>query len=443
MTLIRILFLTLFAIFLSGEIAYCNDLGDSLTRPEIGKPIPDFTLNHVTHYKATKLSLSDLKGKWSILDFWSLSCLTCLESFPGVNAHYQEFKGELNWIMIGLNDSQRNKGIERFYEKVRLKQHLDLPVAYDSTLSIRWGVGALPHLFIIDPQGIVRFITTGHDLTRQKLRDLLDGKEISLYALNKIRETANRTRQEILSSKVLYTSSITRSVDEAASGGEEVDRWVAYPDKYKGRGYTFESVSLVWLYCHAFFGKAFWEYDDPLYGKIYPRPIVETGDSSLFGPGMRFSYSLALPISQITRENVMSAMQQDLERGFGFEAVVEKRPVHVWKLVAKPGVIQKLKTKGGPERYYTPEIPTLGFTIRNWPREFFLGWVANLLQPKFDKPYIPFIDKTGLNENFDLTLEADMMNLKDVQRALRQQGLDLVEGIEVMDALVIRNRKLP
>ena len=40
---------------------------------------PDFTLNDIN---GKPLSLSDLKGKWVILDFWGSWCPWCIKGFP-------------------------------------------------------------------------------------------------------------------------------------------------------------------------------------------------------------------------------------------------------------------------------------------------------------------------------------------------------------------------
>ncbi|MEI9809771.1 MAG: hypothetical protein WDO16_18950 [Bacteroidota bacterium] len=65
----------------------------------------------------------------------------------------------------------------------------------------------------------------------------------------------------------------------------------------------------------------------------------------------------------------------------------------VWKLIAKPGVIEKLKTKG-EKRYATPGSQAAGYTYINWPKEYLIGGISYLLEEKY--PYQPFVDETGL-----------------------------------------------
>lgn len=144
--------------------------GVNASKPQVGNPMPDFTLNNITHYKTKSASLKDFKGKWLFLDFWSPQCVTCIQTFPKVNAYQKEFKAKLTWVMIGLKNEKFYKDIEEFYEKMRAKQKLEMVSAYDSALAKQWDVPSLPHIIIVNPDGIVHSITSGSDMTREKIR---------------------------------------------------------------------------------------------------------------------------------------------------------------------------------------------------------------------------------------------------------------------------------
>jgi len=408
--------------------------------PEVGKIIPDFTLNDITHFKRSTATANDLRGKWLFLDFWSINCLSCIQSFSKVSSYHHEFKDKLNWIMVGIN-TKHNKGIREFYEKIRQKQNLEMPVAYDSVLEKKWKVNAVPYIIIVDPKGVVRGITHGGDVNSAAINKLIKGEEISFV------NVSTSVNPPILSATdsvkaIVYYSKLTKSTGEKSSGGSPIDRWIKWPESAKIKGYNFLGVPLFWLYNHAYWGKTFWDYDDPDYSIIYTEPIVEIKDPSMFkydgGKKGLFDYNLVLPVTNLTKEEVMKTMQEDLERVFKYEASIETRSIPVWKLVAEPGAIDKLKTKGG-EKYSTPGVHILGFTIRNWPAYYLVGCISYYVQEKFDHPRVPFIDATGMTENFDLTLEADMANIDDIKRALKKQGLDLVRGTHEMKALVIRD----
>lgn len=416
----------------------------NIARPEVGKPIPDFRLSSVTHYKKTAASRDDFKGKWLFMDFWSVSCVTCVQSFKKVNSLHNKFNKELTWILVGITQGGSASAMPQFYEKVRAKQNLEMPSAYDSTLAREWKINAVPHIIIVDPQGVVRFITDGRDMTEQKVNDLLSGKPVTFFDINRAgTEHFNEERGlDNTGEGLICSSKLTKWDGEKSSGGAPISKWINWPEKARRKGYNFAGVPLYWLYNHAYWGKTFWDYDDPSYGKIYPAPILELKDSSVFqydlnGKGT-YNYSLFLPSNAQSQMKVMDAMQQDLMRAFGYEVSIEVRDIPVWKLVAVPGAVDKLKTKGDYESASQGSM-AMGFKVTNWPAEKLISLISFYLQEKFSQPLIPFVDETGLKENFDLVLDADMTNIEDVRRALREKGLDLKRSFRNMQVLVIRD----
>jgi uncharacterized protein (TIGR03435 family) len=181
---------------------------------------------------------------------------------------------------------------------------------------------------------------------------------------------------------------------------------------------------------------------------MYPHPVLEVkdparfdGSCSLDSSNCRFNYVLAVPLKQVTRENIMKYMQQDLERAFGYQAFVDERDMPVWKLVAKPGASEKIKTKGGVSKNISLEESYSlyrGFSLINVPMEDVGLWLFAYMNQTTKHP---FIDATSIKGNVDFTIEADMMDIQDVKAALQKQGFDLVLGTKKMKVLVIRDPK--
>jgi uncharacterized protein (TIGR03435 family) len=205
-------------------------------------------------------------------------------------------------------------------------------------------------------------------------------------------------------------------------------------------------VPLYALYNFAYLGKWDWDSGDTiLNGKFLPKPILEIKDSSLFqfdytvdaGRGT-YNYNLTIPAPEVTKNNLMSIMQKDLKTVFKYEVSIENRKTPVWKLVARPGVIEKLKTNGN-KKSATPGTHVAGFTLINWPSEILIAELSFYLGERYSGEV--FVDETGLTGNIDFTIEADMTNLEDIRKQLQKQGLDLVKGEKEMKALVIRDAK--
>lgn len=425
-------------------------LQDTL-RPSIGEPCPDFKLDHVTHYSKKQVTLNDFKGKWLLLDFWFLGCTTCLKSFPKINDLQEEFAGSVQFLMVGKNDKKNNRNIEEVFEKLRKSRKLNIASAYDSVLGRRWGVHSMPHIVIIDPQGIVRHITDGRDLTRDKIQRLLDAKPVSFYVKDAARPEFDANSAADLDMKssgdnLLYQSILTKWNGEQQYGGNSIDDFVHWSDDAKRNGFKFATVQLAWLYNVAYFGQYYVKlFGDPLYGKVCQLPILEVSDSSLFeydfgeqsnlGKGL-YNYSLTVPVNRVTKQNIMKYMQEDLERVFAYRASIEERDMPVWKLIIKPDA--EIKSKGGSVYNSAGAGKSIaaGFVLKNVPMKTFMGYLVYYLN---ETEKYPFLDATGISGNVDITIDADMTNFQDIKKALNKQGMDLILSTSKMQVLIIRD----
>ena len=65
----------------------------------VGKPAPDFTLPTLD---GTEVSLSQLRGKPVLINFWASWCLPCREEMPELVRSYEAHKAE-GFVILGLN----------------------------------------------------------------------------------------------------------------------------------------------------------------------------------------------------------------------------------------------------------------------------------------------------------------------------------------------------
>jgi thiol-disulfide isomerase/thioredoxin len=405
--------------------------------------MPAFNLNNLNYYKTTHTSLSDFKGNWLVLDFWISSCTSCIRSFPKVNAIHKKFKNQLTWIMIGVNDNKHNKNIQNVYEKFRNKYQLEMPIAYDSALAKAWNINSMPHIIIVNPAGLVYSITGGRDLSEEKIQDMIDGKEVSFFPKNNssVDFDANKVSGNISYSAndLLYRSVLMKWNGETQYGGYDIDRYIN-EKKYLREGYNFAMVPLYALYNYAYIGRWQWDFEHAsLYGKVYPKPLLQVKDSSLFqfdynndvGKGT-YNYNLTIPASEVSKDRIMKLMQEDLKRVFKFNVSLETRKLPVLKLVADYSAVKALQSKGGKE-YYSPGTHIAGYTFINVPVRYLVGSLGFYLSDH----NTPLIDETGITGNIDFKIEADMTNLEEIRMALRKQGLDLIWSEKEMKVLVI------
>jgi thiol-disulfide isomerase/thioredoxin len=447
--------LILFLYILSNSSPARADAKDvNSLRPEVGKPCPAFTLTDVTHYPKEKVTLADFKGKWLFLDFWFTGCTLCIKSFPKVSALQNMFADRIQFLLVGMNDKKYNGNAKELFEKLRKKQGLNIAAAYDSNLVNLWNIHSMPHIIIVDPEGIVRHITGGRDMTPEKITDLLAGKVVTFYPKDIDRPVFNpgalATGDATLKEAVLFQSVLTRWTGERQNGGIGLDQFPHNDIEFLQKGWSVSMVPLIALYNYAYIGRWTWTWRDPdFYGKFYLSPILQLADSSSFnfdfksgqGRGL-FNYSLTISPGNVTQLNMMKAMQENLKTVFGYEVSLETREMPVWRLSAKTEALKQLLTKGGnPDNGIgTPTTGyksiAAGFTIRNQPISILLHNVTSIVS---ETDFRPFLDDTGIKANIDITIAADLTDFEDIQRALRKNGLEFKLGTKKMTVLVIKD----
>ena len=111
--------------------------------------LPNFTLRNVNGHGTT--TLSSLRGKPVVLNFWASWCDPCKTEAPALQELSQKYAGRMT--VVGL-DSQDDTGDARDFAR---HYHLTYPLVHAGGSSIyhRWGLSGFPETFIIDSRGRV------------------------------------------------------------------------------------------------------------------------------------------------------------------------------------------------------------------------------------------------------------------------------------------------
>lgn len=412
------------------------------TKLDIGMQFPNWTFRNMDNETKMEITVEDLKGKWTLLDFWSPKCGVCISSFPHLKEIRDHFGKELNLVVIARNNEEMTR---KSFEKFSSKYNVKLTVSYDKELFDRVEVPWVPYYVILNPRGIIKALPGLYDLTIENLQELMLTGELKLQ--NTPEEVNFDFRKPLLingnggnDTTYLYRSLLTKWKHGLPSMG------VPYVTAQYGNTIQFIGYSLRYLYFLAYqdtiapYPMAYQPNMKTSYGEYRLNPVLEVSDSSEFmwTPGDErniFCYSLSLPSNEATAQHMQEIMQRDLKSYFGYEVYVEKRTMPCWELTISEKGKKTLKTKGKETKHES--FNYLGFDYRNVPMTEI---IAKLWENFQSEP--PFIDKTGMTENIDIRIETDLTDFEAFRKALRSYGLELKKGNKEMKVIVIRDKKV-
>jgi peroxiredoxin len=144
---------------------------DEMRALSIGQPAPEISLPNP---EGQTVNLSDLRGKYVLIDFWAAWCKPCREENPNVVRLYNKYN-EKGFEVFGVSLDRTKEAWLRGIEEDGLEwtQVSDLQY-FNSEAAAAYQINAIPATYLIDPEGnIIAKDLRGPSLER-KLEELLD-----------------------------------------------------------------------------------------------------------------------------------------------------------------------------------------------------------------------------------------------------------------------------
>ncbi len=122
--------------------------------PTVGAFAPGFELQSL---EGERVSLSSLRGKPTVINFWATWCTPCILEMPNLEEYYQRYTGQFEILAINAGESEQN--VHKFVENIGVT----FPILLDPGLETqyRYRVSGLPTTYVLDSDGIIQFVHLG------------------------------------------------------------------------------------------------------------------------------------------------------------------------------------------------------------------------------------------------------------------------------------------
>jgi uncharacterized protein (TIGR03435 family) len=375
--------------------------------PKIGIKAPDVPFQKIVNYGKPSASLSDFNGKVVILDFWATWCGPCISSFPKLETLQAKFGNQLQILTITDDPEER---ITRFLSK----RKLSLPIVLDNNRSIASSFPhrSIPHLVIIDKNGLVSAITSSSGITEEIVQKVIDGERIDL---KEKKDVMDYNENDPLSGNGNFSYQVTFTPFK--------DGYPSYSnsqglDPYLGRRIVAVNLSPATLFEIAF--------------QFPPRirTSIEVKEPSRLKWNKQNAVCFDLILPEDLGERRFEIMKAQLMTYFPYTARIEQRERAVKVLSLRENDI-RIKDS-------SPDTPSFssysgkGLSAKAQSIETLRDFLENMLN-------VPVIDNTPLKGKYDFEIPWYNESPNQIYEELKKLGLQLTDSTKNIDILVIKD----
>jgi thiol-disulfide isomerase/thioredoxin len=386
----------------AAEPAGVTQAADVAPMVERGKPAPPLHLLTLLQAPTdAPKTLDRLRGKAVVLEFWFTACGPCVAAFPHLNDVVKETRDE-PVVFIAITDEPAER-VATFLKNKTLTTWVG--VDDKGTTTGGYGITKFPTTVLIDPDGVVRGVTSPENITTGLIKDLANRRPLALKE-----DASPRMRIAATGGMDLGSADILVYIGEP---NNQLGNPMGSVNESKSRCCDAKTLLLM---CYR---------EEASASGSAPRVVLECDT-----PKKDFGYAVRVPKGSAFRKEALLKPAVEAALGFRTSGKHESREMDVFVL-RHVGPASPAKAVGDP---------ALGSRVM-WPPKAIIGEgspIKDLAQWIERETKTPVVDETGLSDRYDWQLKLKSFAADDVNEALKKMGLAITRDRRKLDYIVVR-----